>query len=141
MAEHKALISHSRGTEAGEPLNFTLGHFMSCDYLQKLKLPKERIEIVVKKSVIAFVLLFIPIAQLYSVFMAIPLFFHPAIYSNGSYMEYTFAYCFPNSPVSIAIFAAYYLVLFYVLELISIARENSISIGKALGRFVGRLFK
>jgi ABC-type arginine/histidine transport system permease subunit len=114
---------------------------MNSDNLRKLKLPKERIRTVVKKSVIALVLLFIPIAQLYSAFIAIPLFMHHAINSNSPYMEYTFAYFFPKSPITIAIFAIYYLAVFYVIELIGSAREQSVSIGRALGRFVGRLFK
>ena len=113
---------------------------MSIDSLQKLILPKERIKIVLKKSVIALVLLFIPIVQIYSVFVAFPLFFLPFT-SSKKYMEFTFAFMFPNSTVSIAIFAVYYLAVFYLIELINLARADSFSIGKAFGKYVGRLLK
>jgi hypothetical protein len=104
-----------------------------------LKLPAEKLRRAAVRSAIAMVLFFIPILQIYSAAVAFPLFLHPAINAESAYMGYTFAYFFPKSPVTVAIFAIYYLAAFYVVELVCVF-INFLAIGPRFGRFVRWLF-
>ena len=54
-------------------------------------------------------------------------------------MGYTFAYFFPKSPITVAIFALYYLAAFYVFELVCVF-INFLALGPRLDRFFRWLF-
>lgn len=91
----------------------------------KLALPKEQMSKVLNRFLVALGLLFIPVAQFYSALVAFPLFMHPSINTASPYMEYTFGYFIPKSPVTVAIFAIYYFVVFYIIEPFRLIRTSS----------------
>ena len=79
-------------------------------------LPPRRKQRVWRRILVAVILLFIPIAQFYSAFVALPLFALPWINRTSSMMGYTFAYFYPKNIAKIAIFVTYYILLFYFIE-------------------------
>jgi len=113
---------------------------MENGYKKIFTLSAESMARVMKRSAIAMTLFFVPILQLYSAVVAFPLFMHPAISATGSYMEYGFAYFSPTNLVTVAIFASYYLAVFYVIELIA-SKFSLYAISNRLGRCIGCLFK
>lgn len=113
---------------------------MNSDYMRLLEMPRKHLIKVIKRTTIALAFLFIPVLQIYSAVVAFPLFLHPAINKSGSYMEYSFAYFVPNSPVTAAVFAAYYLLVFYFIELLRL-KGAAATLGKRAGRIAGRWFK
>lgn len=68
------------------------------------------------RAAIAFVFLFLPVLQFYSLLVALPLMLIPVLNSASKYMEYTFLYFYPKHPLSIGGFAIYYLCIFYALD-------------------------
>ncbi len=89
------------------------------------KLQEKKVKGIVIKSILCWILLFIPILQVPSLLIASPLFIFLQIITSSDYMGFTFAYVYPKGIIIIILFWLYYVIFFYVLEcLISSVRDN-----------------
>jgi hypothetical protein len=94
--------------------------FLVNDIAEKLRLPNDRFISVVRRFVIALVLLFVPLAQIYSFLLALPLIVSSSIAGlpliSDKYWVAAFVWMYPNSPIPVIVFSIYFIVLFYAIE-------------------------
>ncbi len=91
---------------------------MSDSKLTLLKLSPQRSRRVKVRWTIAMAFLCIPILQIYSFLVALPLLLHPALTERGAYLGATFLYMYPTNWVTVAVFGIYYLIVFYLIEIV-----------------------